>query len=237
MPTQQLSFPLEIKSIGPKEFTGYGSVFGNEDHGGDIVVKGAFSATLAAHRKAGTMPLMFWMHQPDQVPGVWTEMKEDDRGLQVKGEIVDTLLGRDVRVLLEKKAVRGLSIGFRPVVVDWHQDRRLLKQIDLFETSIVSMAMNPLAKVEAMKARLSAKGEYVPTEREIEALLRDFGCSRTVARTLCAKMFDGDDSASGMLADDQWDAGKAEDDTQQKELAEVTYRLLDVVGAMALKRI
>ena len=227
------SVPLEIKSIGPKEFTGYGSIFGNEDDGGDIIVPGAFKQTLAEHKAAGTMPLMFWMHRPDPVPGVWVDMREDSKGLYVHGEIIDTSLGRDVHKLLEKKAVRGLSIGYRPVDVDYKNDVRLLKRVQLGEVSIVSMAMNPLAQVEQVKAQLSAAGEYVPTEREFEDYLRKLGCSRNVARALCAKLFDGFSSTSGMLDDDQWDAGAA--DEASEVLAKVNA-LFDSVGSAALRR-
>jgi hypothetical protein len=74
----------------------------------------------------------------------------------------------------------------------------LLKEIDLWEVSPVSLAMNPMAQITAAKARLSAEGEYVPTEREFEMHMRDAGCSRKVAATLVAKLY-GDHSTSGML--------------------------------------
>ncbi|MEY2687449.1 MAG: hypothetical protein RL375_1647, partial [Pseudomonadota bacterium] len=207
MTHQHSSCHFELKSIGPREFEGYGSIFGNEDLGGDIVVPGAFAKTMAEHKDAGTMPLMYWMHQPDQVPGVWLDMQEDRKGLYVRGELVDTQLGRDVRTLLQKNAVRGLSIGYRPVDTDWHGSSRLLKQVQLAEVSIVSQAMNPLAKVEAIKARLSADGEYVPTQREFEEHFRKMGCSKNVARTLIGRLFGGDSGAGGMPGGPRWDAG------------------------------
>lgn len=229
------SCDFELKSIGTREFEGYGSIFGNEDLGGDIVVSGAFRKTLDAHKAAGTMPLMYWMHQSDQVPGVWLDMQEDRKGLYVRGELVDTQLGRDVRTLLQKKAVRGLSIGYRPVDTDWHGSSRLLKQVELGEVSIVSQAMNPLAQVEAVKARLSADGEYVPTEREIEAHFRRMGCSKGVARSLIARLFGGDSSAGGMPGGARWDAGAVAEE-EEKAAAQALHRLLDVIGAQALHR-
>lgn len=235
MTTQHSSFDFELKAIGPREFEGYGSIFGNEDLGGDVVVPGAFAKTIASHKDGGTMPLMFWMHQPDQVPGVWTDMQEDRKGLYVRGELVDTQLGRDVRTLLQKKAVRGLSIGYMPKDTDWHGATRLLKQVDLHEVSIVSMAMNPLAEVEAVKARLSANGEYVPTEREIEEHFRKMGCSKNVARSLIARLFDGGLNAGGMPGGSRWDAGKAAA-TEEKDAVLALNRLLDVIGAQALAR-
>jgi hypothetical protein len=110
------------------------------------------------------------------------------------------------------KAVRGLSIGFRTLDRDFADDgTRLIKEVELWEVSIVSLAMNPMAKVDSAKARLSLAGEYVPTEREFEQSLRDAGYSKRVARQLCAKVFD---SADGGMLDDEsrWDAGDIDED-------------------------
>lgn len=232
------AFRLEIKATHGREFEGYGSVFGNRDLGGDIIVRGAFKASLERHRAEGTMPLMFWMHQPDQVPGVWKDIAEDDRGLYVRGELVDTQLGREMQTLLGKKAVRGLSIGYVPVDTDYdaHADVRYLKAVDLFEVSIVSMAMNPLARVEAMKSRLSGDGEYVPTERELEQHFRSLGCSKSVARTLTARVFN-DSDAGGMPGSRRWDAGAVEDDDATEQLKRDLLRLADKFGAQALRRV
>ena len=230
-----ISVSLELKSIGPRHFEGYGSIYGNVDLGGDIVVPGAFNKSLGEHKSQGTMPLMFWMHDPAQVPGVWSEMSEDGTGLYVKGEILDTALGRDVRTLLEKKAVRGLSIGYRPVETDWdRKGNRLLKTLDLNEVSIVSMAMNPLARIEAMKARLSAQGEYVPTEREVEQRLRAAGFSKSVCRHMTARLFDT--ATGGMPDSPRWEAGDVDEEEEAKKVLKALQGLTDSVGAQALRR-
>lgn len=223
---QTLNIALELKAMNSREFEGHGSVFGNVDLGGDVVLPGAFKRTLASHKKAGTMPAMFWMHQPDQVPGAWSDMGEDSKGLYVKGELADTQLGNEIHTLLKMKAVRGLSIGYRTVESEYDKDgNRLLKELDLWEVSPVSLAMNPLAKVEAVKARLSVAGEYVPTEREFERLLRDVGCSRKIAATLVAKLYDPD-SISGMLDDQQVDEAVAASAAAEALAAKFAIRCL-----------
>jgi uncharacterized protein len=234
---QHLSVPLEIKSKTGRKFEGYGSIFGNVDLGYDVVVKGAFKNTLKEHQSNGTMPLMFWMHQPDQVPGVWTHMEEDSKGLFVAGELVETSLGKDVNILLEKKAVRGMSIGYQTIDSDYKDDGvRLLKQVKLHEVSIVSMAMNPLAQVESLKtARLSQSGEYVPTEREFEQYLRKMGCSRSVAVALTAKLFDGTGEVSGMLTPSPSGMLESEDEEMKRVLASLSG-LTENVYSTALKR-
>ena len=232
--TQKISVSLEIKSLNSKEFEGYGSVFNNVDLGGDIIVRGAFKRSLAKHKSDGTLPQMFWMHKPDMVPGVWREMSEDSKGLYVRGELADTQLGNEIHTLLKMKAVRGLSIGYVPEDTDFDSDgNRLLKEVDLWEVSPVSLAMNPLAKIEAVKSRLSGNGEYVPTEREFEQLLRKAGCSKTVSRTLVAKLFDISDSG-GMPDVPRWDAGNVEPEAD--EVLKSIFKWTDKVGAESIRR-
>ena len=187
-----LTIPLEIKSLTKGEFDGHGSIFGNEDLGGDIVLPGAFSRSLNQHRKNNSMPQMFWMHDPGRVPGKWVDMSEDDDGLKVKGILADTPLGNEIHTLLKMDAVRGLSIGYRTIQDDYDkQGRRLLKELELWEVSVVSLPMNPLAQVAHAKSQLSELGEYVPTSREFEKALRDVGFTQRVAKQIMSKVYDG----------------------------------------------
>ena len=203
----RLRFGLELKSLEERQFEGYGAVFKNTDYGGDIIVPGAFRDSL---KSMDALPPMFWMHQPDQVPGKWLAMKEDRHGLLVKGELADTQLGRETHTLLKMGAVTGMSIGYIPVDTDYTTDgTRLLKQVDVIETSIVSLPMNPLAQITAVKTRTSAAGEYVKTTKEFERDLRDIGYSKRVARLIVAKVYAGsgvmlepdDEEAGAMLAE------------------------------------
>lgn len=229
-----LDVAFEVKALQAREFEGLGSTFGNIDLGGDIVMPGAFGRSLAEHRKADTMPLMFWMHDPAQIPGVWLDIAENDDGLSVRGELVDTSLGNDMRTLLQKKAVRGLSIGFETVEADFDRDgNRRLKEIKLWEVSLVSLAMNPLARIEAVKARLSADGEYVPTERQVEEWLRrDLHCSKKISRALVARVFDKD--AGGTPVAPRRDAGDVE--SEAKELIAAAEGFTDKLFAASIRR-
>lgn len=201
--SKYLTTSLEIKNLDDREFEGHGSIFGNEDLGGDIVLPGAFKRTLAKHQKDGALPQMFWMHDPSRVAGKWTSMHEDDDGLHVKGILADTPLGNEIRTLLKMDAVKGLSIGYRTVKDAFDgAGRRLLKELELWEVSVVSLPMNPLAQVAHAKSQLSASGEYVPTPREFEHALRDVGCSQRVAKTIISKMNDGEERDVITVTDD-----------------------------------
>lgn len=190
-----LTVPLELKSLNSREFEGHGSVFGNVDLGGDVVAPGAFKASLKEHKSDGSLPAMFWMHDPGRVPGKWLDMSEDEYGLHVKGVLADTPLGNEIHTLLKMEAVRGLSIGYTADKADYNRDGvRVIKEAKLWEVSVVSLPMNPLAQVAHVKSQLSAAGEYVPTEREFERILRGTGCSQRVAKIILSKVFDPSDA-------------------------------------------
>ena len=189
-----LTTQLEIKSLGDREFEGHGSIFGNVDLGGDVVMPGAFKRSLKQYQDKGDLPLMFWMHDPSRVAGKWTDMYEDGDGLRVKGVLADTPLGNEIRTLLQMDAVKGLSIGYRTIDDDYDNNgNRLLKELELWEVSVVSLPMNPLAQVAHAKSQLSASGEYVPTAREFEHALRDVGCSQKTAKRIISKVYEGEE--------------------------------------------
>ena len=239
---EQKRIPLQIKSLNDREFEGYGSIFGNVDMGGDVVAPGAFTKSLKRYQKEGAMPLMFWAHDPAQVPGAWTEMSEDSRGLYVKGTLADTQLGNEVRTLLGMKAVRGLSIGFSlsPNGVDYDDDgTRVIKSAELWEVSVVSLPMNPRATVTMAKARLSAAGEYVPTtqelsavKRELESWFRSRGFSKAAAVTYASMAFRDDGVNPEALADD----GASPEEVKEDALAGRLEGVADAMLAALLTR-
>lgn len=184
---EKMCVSLDVKSLKERELEGLGAVFRNRDLGGDIIAPGAFSKTLK--RPTQKVRPMLWMHKPDQVIGRWDSMTESDEGLVVKGVLADTDLGNEIHTLLKMEAVRGLSIGYE--VNDYGYDKsgaRILKEVDLWEVSVVSMPMNPLATIQHVKSRLSAAGEYVPTIKEFERILRNAGCSASVAKSISYKL-------------------------------------------------
>ncbi len=97
------------------EFEGYGSTFGGEpDAYGDVIAPGAFTASLAAHKAAGTAPVMLWAHDLARPIGRWTEIKEDQTGLFLRGSCnIDTAAGRDALAHIKAGDVTGLSIGYK----------------------------------------------------------------------------------------------------------------------------
>ncbi len=172
---QTMACALSLKALGDDgAFEGYASVFGNRDGGGDIVEPGAFAKTLRERTPRGVK--MLADHDPTKRIGVWEEMREDDKGLFVKGRLlVEKSIGKEAHIDLKAGALDGMSIGYRVKsdAYDGRRRARLLKEVDLLEVSLVSFPMNEAARVTSVK---SLRPDDI---REIEAALRDAGFSQT----------------------------------------------------------
>ena len=133
---------------------GYASVFGVADQGGDVVLHGAYAASLARMRAEGRRVKMLWQHDPGQPIGIWDEVREDAVGLWVKGRLLTELArGREAAALLAAGAIDGLSIGYRTVRSERDgKGQRLLSELELWEVSLVTFPMLP-------EARVAAKGD------------------------------------------------------------------------------
>lgn len=136
-------------------FEGYASLFNREDLGRDIILPGAFRASLARRGSQGIR--MLYQHDPAQPIGVWLSIAEDARGLRVKGRLVpDVARAREILALMRSGALDGLSIGYRAVKAmrDAKTGIRRLTEIDLWEISIVTFPMLPDARIARVKRLL-----------------------------------------------------------------------------------
>lgn len=133
---------------------GYASLFGQKDQGGDVVLRGAYTASLGRLAAAGRSVKMLWQHDPAEPIGVWDEVREDGVGLWVKGRILeDVARGREALALLAAGAIDGLSIGYRTLRAERDgKGQRLLAELELWEVSLVTFPMLPEARVQAKSA-------------------------------------------------------------------------------------
>lgn len=147
---------LEEKAISESEeawtISGYASIFDNVDLGNDVVLAGAFSKSL---RQNG-MPLLLFNHKMEDAPiGTVTDAKEDKRGLWFKAELPkdDSFVAGRIVPQLKRRGLKGTSIGYKATQKERRKSdgARLLKEIRLFEISVVNMPMNPEAGVENIK--------------------------------------------------------------------------------------
>lgn len=164
----------ELVLIDGTVIEGYASLFGATDQGGDTVEPGAYQASLTAMEGMGGTVKMLWQHDPTEPIGVWDEVREDKRGLWVKGRILtDVARGREAATLIEAGAIDGLSIGYRTVRAQKDgKGGRLLSELELWEVSLVTFPMLP-------DARVGAKGDR-PEDAELRDLAAAFNSARGV---------------------------------------------------------
>ena len=123
-------------------FIGYASLFGERDQSGDVVMPGAFAASLK--RRAARDVRMLFQHDAAEPIGTWIDMRETPRGLHVTGRLDRNVQrARELFSLLESRGLDGLSIGFRTLKArrDKATASRLLTEVDLWEISLVTFPM------------------------------------------------------------------------------------------------
>lgn len=149
--TKRLSFKMDEYDEEEGIFSGYGAVFENVDSGGDIIEPGAFAKALA---EGWERVKILALHNDCWLPiGKPLELREDEKGLFLKAKISDTSMGKDIKILLKDGVLNELSIGYEPVVFEFDQAGiRHLKEVDLWEVSVVTWAMNPEAVITDYKS-------------------------------------------------------------------------------------
>lgn len=169
---------LDVEAVTEEgTFTGYASRFNVVDDGGDLVRPGAYAKSLAG----GKSIKMLWQHDPNQPIGIWTSVTEDEKGLRVEGKLaLATAKGREVYELMKMGAIEGLSIGYRTKDAERVDGVRHLKEVDLWEISIVTFPMEAGSGVDAVKAIEAAmlatkSGDFAPLKKSVEEALRDAG--------------------------------------------------------------
>lgn len=149
-PSSQKSIPMEFKVADDGTFEGKLAVYGNVDLGKDMIEPGAFKKTMA--EKGTTVPLL-WQHDPDQPIGD-LQLRDASDALYVKGRLLtdDIPQARTAYALIKAGVIKGLSIGYDTVKDSIEGGVRHLKELRLWEGSIVTFPMNEMATITAVKA-------------------------------------------------------------------------------------
>lgn len=190
IPDERKYTGLDIETVkADGTFSGYASLFGKVDLGRDAVERGAFARSLERRGPGGVR--MLFQHDPNQPIGTWDELREDARGLLVRGRLaLGVAKAREVWELMRDRALDGLSIGFRTVKAKTEAKTgvRRIVEADLWEISVVTFPMLPEARVDEVKTE--GRDAPLPTAREFERwLTRDAGLTRREARLVIAKGF------------------------------------------------
>lgn len=143
---RSLVIPVEQRADNGKvTVVGYAAVFGEvADIGGyfhEVIARGAFANTVkTADVRA------YFDHDRGRVLGRTSagtlRLAEDTKGLAVEIDLPDTSDGRDVRELIARGDITGMSFGFRVMRQEWDETvdppKRTILEVELMEVSIVS---------------------------------------------------------------------------------------------------
>lgn len=191
------------------QFTGYASVFGNKDSYGDVVAPGAFAKTLD-DRGDSPVPI-YWQHRtddPEMNIGKTVEIREDARGLFVKGQLdLDSVKGAQVHRLIKEKRVSQMSFMYdviKQAEVDggpWNGGHMELQELKLHEVSVVPVGANQETELLAVK-----NGEG---GRKVAAM--DVSAIRKAHEALGAILGALKESDSSEVSDEEPEGSKAEE--------------------------
>lgn len=172
-------FQFKLEDVDSKGvIRGYASTFGNIDLGDDIVEQGAFKKTLKETK--GVIPILD-SHDSNKQIGWNLRAAEDDKGLFVEGELVLESNEAKQKYELAKKAQKigakmGLSIGYYTIKAVPDKERpslRRIKEVRLFEYSIVTFPMNTMASITDVKNQDIIDGSKVIEEANNRGITTD----------------------------------------------------------------
>jgi HK97 family phage prohead protease len=149
---------MEIKQLTDAgSFEGVLATYGNVDLGGDVIEPGAFTKSIKEH---GPEVKLLWQHEPSNVIGT-LQLIDGPDALRVNGQIElddDIPFSRTAYKLLKKRLLSGLSIGYDTVKDSVENGVRHLKELRLWEGSLVTFPMNEQAGVTNVKRRGGPSG-------------------------------------------------------------------------------
>jgi HK97 family phage prohead protease len=132
--------------------TGYLSKFGNIDLDNDIMDKGAFTKTLQ-ERKSNIFFLN--QHNWSQPHGKFATLEVDEYGLKFESNpLPDTTYSNDTLKLYEAGIIKEHSVGFLTMKSEYirETDKRVIKEVKLYEGSNVTLGANPDAIFTGLKS-------------------------------------------------------------------------------------
>lgn len=157
--TKSCVVKFKTDGLADGEFVGYASVFGNKDLVGDVVVKGAYTKTLSEWDRKGIPIPLLWGHNtadPDFNLG-YVQAEEDDRGLKVHGFLdMESPKSAQTYKLLKSGRVNQMSISYSVLDGAMSKGAYELRELDLYEVSIVPIGANQETEILAVKSVMTA---------------------------------------------------------------------------------
>lgn len=228
--TFRARFAIINTDLAEGTFEGYASVFGSlvDTWPPTVVEPGAFQKTLSEQKDKDRVRILY-QHDPYRPIGRPTSMEEDDKGLHVVAKISDTELGREALTLLRDGVLNEMSIGFDAIQWEMQADPlapndparmvRHLKEVRLWEVSLVTWGADPMAQVYSVHALAAAPPAHRWQREAADARVRAWAGrfqeerpTKPVQTVICAKdTFDSADAAREWVRDHDFRADKMDE--------------------------
>ena len=159
--------------------SGYFSTYDRiPDSYGDVIAEGAFTETLKARKESGHPFPLCWNHDLDQIIGTVDNIEDTEKGPLMTASFFDTPLAQEKRALVLSGCVYQFSFAYEvkkaaQVELEDGTKANELRELELFEVSIVPIPANPRAEVTEIKSgRRNSKADAEKLEQAI-TLIRD----------------------------------------------------------------
>lgn len=186
---------------------GYGAT-SDLDLGNDIITPEALQKAIEARK-----PKFCYQHNIKQVLGVFTTLKKDTNGLYFEAKMPKSVsICNEVAEFIKIGALDSMSIGYWVIDRDWKEGVRVIKELEIYEISVVTIPMNPNAVITGIKTL-----EELSTIGEIEDFLKEKGLSGNERKTIISKI------KSINETDDDNDSESKEVNLSDEELKTIKY--------------
>jgi len=207
--TIQRDYWFKVKSFDTQSgaFEGLLAVYNNVDLGGDCIMPGAFTKTLQEH---GPQVPLLWQHQTAEPIGILT-LTDGPDALSVQGQLLlDLDMAQKALVLLKNKIIKGMSIGYDTIQDSVENGVRYLKELRLWEGSLVTFPMNEQAMVTSVKSFRDAEDLIRSADRSDPEVRKHLDSLNVVLRKFLHKDENCEcpcDACVGGDCEDCWNAG------------------------------
>ena len=178
---------FEVKDLNyngeSRTISGYAAIFNNKDKEGDILLKGCFAKSISDRGPESTANdkiIMLWQHDTHEPIGRISVLKEDDKGLYFEAVIDDVERGNQAIKQLESGTLNQFSIGYSYVwekcEYDSERDAFIVKEVVLYEISVVSIGCNGLTEYLGLKAE--GIDPYEALKNDIESAIKGLPISK-----------------------------------------------------------
>lgn len=169
----------EVKAGDAGTISGYFSTYDRiPDSYGDVIAPGAFTDTLKARKESGHPFPLCWNHDLNQIIGTVDNIEDTEKGPLMTASFFDTPLAQEKRALVLSGCVYQFSFAYEvkkaaQVELEDGTKANELRELELFEVSIVPIPANPRAEVTEIKSgRRNSKADAEKLEQAI-TLIRD----------------------------------------------------------------